>query len=145
MLHAGHNAVIIPIVWCVYVRKQFVVSKSSFQAVSNLLLYLLFLKIDRLGAISILVHVFLYIICLKIYISDPKLPVHVSEGSNRAAQPLLYFFPRYSVFKPLSFHIVFISQVQITCFYSVMAALTKEARQTLNFKDNKVEKKELSL
>lgn len=35
---------------------------------------------------------------------------------------------------------VFISQVQITCFYSVMAAVTKKSQQTLNFKDNKVEK-----
>lgn len=30
---------------------------------------------------------------------------------------------------------VFISQVQITCFYSVMAAITKKALQTGNFKD----------
>lgn len=36
---------------------------------------------------------------------------------------------------------VFISQVQITCFYSVMAAVTKKELQTLNFKDTKVEKK----
>lgn len=36
---------------------------------------------------------------------------------------------------------VFISQVQITCLHSVMAAVTKKALHTLNFKDNKVEKK----
>lgn len=36
---------------------------------------------------------------------------------------------------------VFIAQVQITCFYSVMLAVTNKALQTLNFKDTKVEKK----
>lgn len=51
-----------------------------------------------------------------------------------------YIFPHFSLFQLLSFYMVFISQVQITCFYSVMAAVTKKSQQTLNFKDNKVEK-----
>lgn len=36
---------------------------------------------------------------------------------------------------------VCISKVQITGCYNVVAAVTKHALQTLNFKDNKVEKK----
>lgn len=52
---------------------------------------------------------------------------------------LLYFSSLFFISAPF-IYMVFISQVQITCFYSVMAAVTKKSQQTLNFKDNKVEK-----
>lgn len=38
----------------------------------------------------------------------------------------LLYFSHFSLFKLLSFYMVFISQVQITCFHSVMAAITKK-------------------
>lgn len=38
----------------------------------------------------------------------------------------LSYFSQFSLFKRLSFCMLFISQVHITCFYSVMAAVTKK-------------------
>lgn len=69
---------------------------------------------------------------------DPSLFLHLSEGSSRVRLLSLYFCDFLKIIILLSFHSVFISQVQIMCFHSVMAAVT---RKTLNFKDNKVEKK----
>lgn len=68
-----------------------------------------------------------------------KLSVYVTKRSSWTV--ICYIFLTFFLFKFFSFDMVFISQVQITCFYSVMVAVTTKAQRTLNFKDNKVERK----
>lgn len=53
----------------------------------------------------------------------------------------LLYSSHFAVFELVSFCMAFISQVQIKCFYGVMAAVTNKRQKTPNFKDNKVEKK----
>ena len=64
---------------------------------------------------------------MKLFLNQ-KLTLHASEVSSCVQLPLL-LFPLFSLFNLLSFYILLISHVQITCFSWVMAGVTKKKKK----------------